>query len=49
MLDQACDEIVMKIILLKLFSSQSFLKGAVMFGFYMLAVKAFVLLSYSFV
>ena len=49
MLDQACDEIVMKIILLKLFSSQSFLKGDVMFGFYMLAVKAFVLLSYSFV
>lgn len=49
MLDQACDEIVMKIILLKLFSSQSFVKGAVMFGFYVLAVKAFVLLSYSFV
>lgn len=49
MLDQACDDIVMNIILLKLFSSQPLLKGAVMFGFCMLAAKAFVLLSYSFV
>ena len=40
-----CDDII----LLKLFWSQSLLKGAVMFGFCMVAVKAFVLLSYSFI